>query len=429
MLAALKNRHLIWLAGLFIVGCTSLFKLTEGPSQQVRSRSPFEETSFLCTRSTQQSILGPQKNLNEDFSDFLKLSNSPQDFESKMILWALLNQNAHPFLAGPSSGVVIVLISGRDLQFLNFAPANNVKDYPYYKMMQFLRSRNPKGPSLKSLGSLLEKNYRGGIKVSPFFQESLQDEARLINASPELKKAFIRGDQVLSLNESISAFPFSAMVQHFESVMKVSKNLANIQPIPITFAHQEDMDNGTIKCNVEIPNYTQEKYHIKKAPIQNLFFGIKEGQTLALAITYFQSPLKTPYLDTPTLTGINQAEPPVFCVFESKNQASIVFSSHSRDPLQLLSQIITQVKINSHPQGVWEILDQAFYMYLDSPPRVIYSAKDALSKPPPLYAKLLEDYPSYYVEKLGELIGVQFDPDGSVFFLKRPSHFAQDCHN
>jgi len=97
--------------------------------------------------------------------------------------------------------------------------------------------------------------------------------------------------------------------------------------------------------------------------------------------------------------------------------------------LQLLSQIITQVKINSHPQGVWEILDQAFYMYLDSPPRVIYSAKDALSKPPPLYAKLLEDYPSYYVEKLGELIGVQFDPDGSVFFLKRPSHFAQDCHN
>ncbi|MEK6625407.1 MAG: hypothetical protein AABY86_10585, partial [Bdellovibrionota bacterium] len=384
--------------------------------------------SFLCTRSTQQSILGPQKNLNEDFFEFLKLKSAPKDFESKMILWALLNQNAHPFLAGPSSGIVLILISGHDLQFLNFAPSKDPKDYPYYRMLQFLRTKNPKGPAIKSLGTLLEKDYRSGIKVSPFFQESLLGETGLIYSSSQFKKAFVRGDQVLSLNESISAFPFTTMLHHFES-LKISKDQKNMQPIPITFIHQEKIDNNVIKCNVEISNYEQGKFQIEKSAIQNLFFGIKEGQALALAVTYFQATKRTPFLDTATLTGINRAQPPVFCVFENNGQASIVFSSHSRDPLQLLIQIITQVKTHSLAQGIWETLDKAFFMYLDSPPRLIYSTKDALSQPPPLYAKQIDDFPSYYAEKLGELIGVQHDPDGAAFFLKRPSHFIQDCHN
>ncbi|MBI2519111.1 MAG: hypothetical protein HYV97_01780 [Bdellovibrio sp.] len=425
----MKSRRWIWFAVICLAGCTSLFKLTEGPTQLVRNRSPFEETSFLCTRSTQQSILGAQKNLNEDFSDFLKQKNAPKDFESKMILWALLNQNAHPFLAGPSSGVVLLLIKGHHLQFLNFAPSKNPKDYPYFRMMQFLRNRNIKGPSLISLGNLLDKDYRGGIKVSPFFQESLQNESGLINSNPQLKKAFIRGDQVLSLNESISAFPFSAMMQNFESALITNPHLKNIQPIPITFAHQETADNNVIKCNVEVQDYAQGKFEIAKTPVQNLFFGMKEEQTLALAVTYFQSNLRKPFLDTATITGINQARPPVFCTFESNNNMSIVFSSHSRDPLQLLMQIITKVKTQALAHGIWETLDKEFYMYLDSPPRVIYSEKDALSHPPAMYAKQIEDFPSYYVQKLGELIGVQYDPDGAAFFLKRPSHFAQDCHN
>ncbi len=427
----MKNRtwHSLLAAVTLLCGCTSLFKLTEGPTQLVRSHSSSEETSFLCTRSAQHSLLGPQKNLNEDFFEFLKSPGVPKDFESKMIMWGLLNQNAHPILVTPSSGVVLLLISGNDLKFYNFAPSREAKDYPFFRMMQFLRNRNPKGPSLQALGAILEKDYRGGIKVSPLFQESLQQESSLINASPNLKKAFVRGDQSLSLNESISSFPFASMMKYFESTLKASADLKKIQPLPISFPYQEKIGDNAIKCSIPIKDYEQGLFHIETTPTQNLFFGVKDGQTLALAVTYFQATKRIPFLDTATLIGDNIAQLPAFCVFESNNQSSIIFSSHSRDPGQLLAQLINKTTQQPLTHGVWEALNEIFFLYLNMPPRVLYSQKEIPHPTSPIYAKKMDDYPNYYVEKIGEMIGVQHDPEGPVFFLKRPSYFAQDCHN
>ena len=338
-----------------------------------------------CVKNDFQ-ILGENNNLNSEFLEFYKKYKtkfSPVEFWAML---SLLHLKYSPTKISPSS-FFSLLQSKNAINFYQMTVSDS-KSFSFFsgikKQLKTQGSRN----SLRSLAKFLDRHYKNKMHISKELQAFLLKNKSIISNENNLKKFYLRGDQVLRVNEPFNSPSLNSILSTYPVSSSSSKN-----------KFRKLLPQG------KSPNCQFHTKHQNVKDATTYIYGLKINKNIFLTTLTQQLKLKTinkgPYLHNQlgTIKQFNNC-------YIAQNSNFIYMQGQINDyQNQQMKRLITNDYFKKVDiSNLSKLIQSARYEFKTSPARV-YIESDKM--PDKKLQELLKiDFPLYHKPSIGKIIGL-----------------------
>jgi hypothetical protein len=390
-------------------------------NEQTISYKKATKTKNYCEKTKSFSLVSENEKNQESFKSFLAELKTKYKltFADEIALWSLLQMNIRPDLSSPSSKLQFFIKQNKRTNFFHIFTKNKQKGYPYLHGISLILKKYRSNYNLLQLAQLFDSSYKKRIFVTESFESFLKTKKDKLKAMSSLKRHYIRGDETLKKNETISKQKLSPLVKEYY------KQLRNTEYSVSNYLFNYKRNNLiNAQCNYDMGLYSSSIYLIHKDIIQSNSFGLKKGNSAFMADSTQEIKEITTLGKTLYFKGTSQTRSTAMCQFNLplKEQWELwLISTQSRDPgqhlfhlmeyglhdMQKLSQIDGLLKFSRH-------------LFLKNPIRLILESER--SNPEQLNELLKLNMPIYNANKLAKIWGYYSNNNKKSFVVdeRRP---------
>jgi hypothetical protein len=357
---------------------------------------PTPDTYCSLEMSPGLQLIGLSKREQEKYIE-LSQDNVKWDLIDHIILWGLTQMSAMPHLTTPGSRFQLVFRYDNQTQYLDFSSEAEENQFPFLHALHWLREEYKKKLSLEDYASIIQKKSLTKSKVNKDFSDFLISKKEDIRKNEELKNHYFRGDEVLSLNESLPEIDLQKLIKIYRKNFKTQQIVIKSSLYPFV---TEKGKKG--ECNYDFNLYNNSIFLIdKKIPLANIF-GLALRNEVFLASTSQELDGTQSFEGTPIFKGSSKVRSTALCLIENEDNLIWSMSNKSRDPGQHLFHLVRYgLPEGKTIQEIDQLMKQSRYIFLSDPIRLIIESQRGTVSQSERLLKL--NLPIYHADKLGNI--------------------------
>jgi hypothetical protein len=393
----------------FLASCSHWFRSFEDNIKKSNTLKTVQvDRKIICSEeptAKKIEIYGGDQKSQKKFLDVLQSLEKQKinlSFREKTVLWVLMQSSMRPDLSSPTARIQLLSHSKSEYEYWDiFNSKNDINAMPMFKFIDLWLEKSKKSRSIFELFSLLENHFNYKTPVEFELAQFLNTFKSQIKENEVLRSFYYRGDDILTLNESLPIPPYRTLYQHYKKKLSNTSYIINksLQP------YQKNLDQEII-CNYDFSLYDNSLFLIDREMVPGHFFGLIENDHSFFAMTSQRTHL-TSLFNTSLYQGSSQVRGAALCsIKDEKTQNRLWLISHnSRDPGQHLHQLL---KKNISPRNSsidWKVLfSEMRYLFLLDPVRLVIESDRGTDKE--IEELLKFNTPLYHAGSLGEIIGL-----------------------
>lgn len=393
----------------FLASCSHWFRSFEKNIKKSNSLKtvPTDRKMMCSEESTSKKIeiYGGDEKSQKKFLDALHSLEKQKiylNFKEKTVLWILMQSSMRPDLSSPTSRIQLLAHTKNEFEYWDiFNSKNENNAMPMFKFIDLWFEKSKQSRSIFQLFSILENHFNYKTPVEFELAQFLNTFKTEIKENEILRAYYYRGDDILTLNESLPIPPYRTLYQHYKKDLSRTPYIINktLQP------YQKNLDQEII-CNYDFSLYDNSLFLIDREMVPGHFFGLIENDHSFFAMTSQRTHL-TPILNSSLFQGSSQVRGAALCsIKDEKTQNRLwLFSHNSRDPGQHLHQLLKKNISSLNSTLEWqELFSEMRYLFLLDPVRLVIESDRGSDKE--IEELLKFNTPLYHAGSLGEIIGL-----------------------
>jgi hypothetical protein len=350
-------------------------------------------------------IIGADQNTQKKFLHFLKELSSQGinlSFQDKALLWTLVQMQFRPDLSAPTARIQILNLNDKNTQYWDvFSTKTEKVAMPVFKLAELWLMKSGRPGRLIQLIEILEQHFRVTIPVSLELAQFLLSHKEDLKQSELLRPYYFRGDDILTLNESLPKPPWRKLYRQFQTEANKIPYVVNQD-----FLIYKKTPKLETACNYDFSLYDNSLFLIDREMFPGHFFGLIEGKQVFMALTTQKTKISS-LGGTSQFLGTSQTRGAAVCGMKDETTGNQLwfFSHNSRDPGQHLHQFL---KRNVNPTDSFFDLQEHYgemrYIFLLDPVRLIVESQRGNTSEIEELLKL--NTPIYHANSLGNIWGL-----------------------
>jgi hypothetical protein len=277
--------------------------------------------------------------------------------------------------------------------------------YPYLhaldQMLKFYKSSF----QLNDLARILDVELPNLIPISKGFAAFLEAHSEQLIQNEILQRAYFKGDQPLRAEESISRLSFQRLIRDTRNKFRESNNYQIHHHL---FTHE----STKARCSFDVNIYEYGVHLVSLLPLVNSNPHVMIGSrgSLYLGISAQRTIIDKTIANSFLLPSTVHTPPSAFCLVPTTAGDLALISSESRDPAQLLKQLLqaTEDNKNLNRKEIENLLKSSRALSLYNPDRIVFESQRPIL--PPVQAKIDSGLPLYHSAKIGDIWAIESRP-------------------
>lgn len=417
---------LIFIFFFILTGCSLFISKFRGDALTTETITYKKEKNVktYCKQKSNFSLISENKKNQKKFEGFINKLRSTHrlTFADEAVLWSLVQMNIRPDLSAPSAKMQFFIRYHNKQSFFHVFSKDQA--YPYLHALNLLLQKYRGNYSLKQLGKIIDSSYSHQFYVTHDFETFLKNHKKKISSLAALKRFYIRGDETLKENETISKQQVSPLIaRYLKGKKKAQYTVSNY----LFTYKRNNLINA--QCNYDMGLYNSSIYLIHKDVIQSNTFGLRKNNSVFLADStqHYQQIKQIPH--TLFFQGESQTRSPAMCQFSIplKDKWDLwLVSTKSRDPGQHLFHLMEYgLQDMKNLKQIDNLLRFSRHLFLKNPIRLILESQR--SNPAQLNELLKLNMPIYNAVKLARIWGYHHNEKEKSFILDERNSGSLTC--